>query len=124
MGTGKPADAIYVAVPLMSITLNVSAIRKTAAKIKRAMRTAAVAHAGVCELVVIGTPRSLLSVGKAAQSSGSLLAFYTSFYNPCFVDPNEIYKVLSHDAVKRVSGLVSHGEGEIIIIYYRKNLFF
>src|SRR5467141_1339130 len=51
----------------MSITLNANAMRKTAAKIKRPTRTAAVAHAGVCESVVIATPRSSLFAGTVAQ---------------------------------------------------------
>src|SRR5213593_3806331 len=51
----------------MSITLNANAMTKTAAKIKRPTRTAAVAHAGVCESVVIATPRSSLFAGTVAQ---------------------------------------------------------
>jgi hypothetical protein len=41
---GKPAAAIKVAVPLISINLKTVAMRKTAAKINRAIKMAIVRH--------------------------------------------------------------------------------
>src|SRR5438445_2987481 len=43
-GAGKPAVAMAVAVALMSISLKLTAIIKSAAKIRRPTRTAAVVH--------------------------------------------------------------------------------
>ncbi len=53
VGSGKPAVAICPAVPLISISLKLTAMMKSRVKIRRPVRTAAVAHPAPFASVVI-----------------------------------------------------------------------